>query len=228
MALILLTCNILNSSVILYRCASHISFSLFVPAGFSFNDSSTQRSLETINGDSLSACIGLLFSEGNPAVGYPLCDNSAVSHPWCDNPAITYPWCDQYPGCENFHGLLLTPTPGLREPNPPHMSDAGPSRSLKPSQLQIRMSLPDAHERSRHLAQPICVVSPARIFCADPTCDKTFKRRADMLRHRAQIHNASSTKLDCDSPGCARRGSRGFVRKDKLRDHQRAAHKKRM
>ena len=60
--------------------------------------------------------------------------------------------------------------------------------------------------------------------CIHQSCNRIFKRRPDMLRHYAQIHSPSSEKLSCNRPGCRRQGPQGFARKDKLRDHRRAAH----
>ena len=64
----------------------------------------------------------------------------------------------------------------------------------------------------------------SRVACDYPGCAKDFKRRPDMIRHYKQVHDRQGPKLSCPWVGCNRFGANGFARKDKLRDHLRAAH----
>ena len=64
----------------------------------------------------------------------------------------------------------------------------------------------------------------ARFPCTYPGCTKDFKRRSEMTRHYRQVHDLFGPKFSCSYHGCSRHGFNGFARKDKLRDHQKAAH----
>ena len=105
------------------------------------------------------------------------------------------------------------------------------TQHVSPSSQTIRNYSPpsiiDRFGPSNHAYRPreySCTSTVARVRCTSKSCTKTFGRRADMLRHYAQIHDVSSRKLDCKYAHCHRRGMNGFTRKDKLRDHRRAAH----
>ncbi|PMD49013.1 hypothetical protein L207DRAFT_575656 [Hyaloscypha variabilis F] len=52
-----------------------------------------------------------------------------------------------------------------------------------------------------------------------PSCMRPFHRRSDRNRH-ALIHNPSAPRYNCSFPGCDRVGSNGFLRRDKLTQHQ--------
>ena len=106
------------------------------------------------------------------------------------------------------------------------------TQNVSPSSQTIRnYSLPSTIDRfdysdhaSRRPKKYSRTSIVARVCCIYQPCTKTFGRRLDMLRHYAQIHDVLSPKLDCKYSHCHRRGMNGFTRKDKLRDHQRAAH----
>jgi hypothetical protein len=51
------------------------------------------------------------------------------------------------------------------------------------------------------------------------SCMKTFRRSGDRDRH-ALSHNPSAPRYACSFPGCNRVGRRGFLRRDKLTQHQ--------
>ncbi|KAN0116889.1 hypothetical protein V8E51_002866 [Hyaloscypha variabilis] len=51
------------------------------------------------------------------------------------------------------------------------------------------------------------------------SCMRPFRRRSDRDRH-ALIHNSSAPRYNCSFPGCDRVGSSGFLRRDKLTQHQ--------
>ncbi|KXL43465.1 hypothetical protein M433DRAFT_961 [Acidomyces richmondensis BFW] len=54
-----------------------------------------------------------------------------------------------------------------------------------------------------------------------------FSRAADLRRHIHIVHNRESLELiNCEVPGCLRKGLNGFTRKDKMIDHMREVHKK--
>ncbi|KAF8856738.1 hypothetical protein BDZ45DRAFT_675234 [Acephala macrosclerotiorum] len=50
-------------------------------------------------------------------------------------------------------------------------------------------------------------------------CMMTFRRPSDRDRH-ALAHNPNAPRFSCTYPGCTRVGRRGFLRKDKLTQHQ--------
>ncbi|EON67719.1 hypothetical protein W97_06862 [Coniosporium apollinis CBS 100218] len=56
------------------------------------------------------------------------------------------------------------------------------------------------------------------------SCDASFKRAADLTRHRMGVHGENVISFECDFAGCGRVGSQGFRRKDHLREHQRNVH----
>ena len=65
-----------------------------------------------------------------------------------------------------------------------------------------------------------------RYHCWDLHCDKSFQRRADYFRH-INTHNTGEDKAyECPEIGCPRKGSWGFMRRDKLVDHIRGKHKR--
>ena len=64
----------------------------------------------------------------------------------------------------------------------------------------------------------------ARFPCVHPGCTKDFSRRSEMTRHCRQVHDLFGKQYSCFYNGCSRNGFNGFARKDKLRDHQKAAH----
>lgn len=67
------------------------------------------------------------------------------------------------------------------------------------------------------------IIAPAantiqpRFHCQD--CMMTFRRRSDRDRH-ALVHNPNAPRFPCTYPRCTRVGRRGFLRKDKLTQHQ--------
>ncbi|KAK3702266.1 hypothetical protein LTR37_014977 [Vermiconidia calcicola] len=53
-----------------------------------------------------------------------------------------------------------------------------------------------------------------------------FARKADLERHVFIQHNRETHKyVDCEFPGCHRRGDYGFTRRDKMVEHLREVHK---
>ena len=52
-----------------------------------------------------------------------------------------------------------------------------------------------------------------------PSCMQTFHRRSDRDRH-ALAHDLNAPRFDCSFPGCDRVGRNGFLRRDKLTQHQ--------
>lgn len=64
---------------------------------------------------------------------------------------------------------------------------------------------------------------PDEYFCFEPNCNKAFKRAGDLKRHR-KTHRTGAKDFDCPATGCARKGTKGFWRSDKLRDHLLAKH----
>ena len=62
-----------------------------------------------------------------------------------------------------------------------------------------------------------------RFNCSHPNCAKSYARPSDLRRHDADTHSVPI--FNCPVPDCSRRGSKGFGRRDKARDHIRRAHK---
>ncbi|KAL9600821.1 MAG: hypothetical protein Q9219_002959 [cf. Caloplaca sp. 3 TL-2023] len=54
--------------------------------------------------------------------------------------------------------------------------------------------------------------------CKVEGCDKAFIREADLDRH-GKCHEAGPKSFDCCAARCPRKGTKGFWRKDKLKDH---------
>ncbi|KAF1987562.1 hypothetical protein K402DRAFT_315518, partial [Aulographum hederae CBS 113979] len=53
----------------------------------------------------------------------------------------------------------------------------------------------------------------------------TFSRKADCQRHYDCVHNEQELTLHpCGVKRCARKGDRGFKRKDHLKEHMRSFH----
>ncbi|KAG9230728.1 hypothetical protein BJ875DRAFT_487674 [Amylocarpus encephaloides] len=57
-----------------------------------------------------------------------------------------------------------------------------------------------------------------RQTCDHPGCGRTFTRRADLARHKKELHGP--TNYPCPDLGCLR----AFRRRDKLHEHQRQKH----
>ncbi|KUJ11306.1 uncharacterized protein LY89DRAFT_674637 [Mollisia scopiformis] len=55
--------------------------------------------------------------------------------------------------------------------------------------------------------------------CPHPQCTLAFRRRGDR-DHHALSHNPNAPRFSCTYPGCSRVGRRGFLRRDKLAQHQ--------
>lgn len=68
-----------------------------------------------------------------------------------------------------------------------------------------------------------------RYKCNEPSCaDITFSRLADLKRHYATRHALVRPQHWCPIVGCRRSQDgedEGFVRKDKLKDHMKQAHR---
>lgn len=63
----------------------------------------------------------------------------------------------------------------------------------------------------------------SRHVCLHPGCTGTFKRAAELERHMKK-HRPGLKDFDCPAPGCSRKGTRGFTRKDKMLDHWKCKH----
>lgn len=55
-----------------------------------------------------------------------------------------------------------------------------------------------------------------RYLCLE--CNKTYSRAGELRRH-AKKHQPGPRDWECQTPGCHRKGLKGFDRKDKMRDH---------
>ncbi|KAI0439314.1 hypothetical protein F4803DRAFT_48592 [Xylaria telfairii] len=65
----------------------------------------------------------------------------------------------------------------------------------------------------------------SQYICIDPGCTKSFRRKADLERHLAQIHTPKEkkSKYPCDWKRC-QRAREPFGRRDHQRDHYRSYH----
>jgi len=91
--------------------------------------------------------------------------------------------------------------------------------TLATSLSNIGSMLPGASKaRSRHSMGSSAVNRLERRHSC-PSCMQTFHRRSDRDRH-ALVHNPDAPRHDCSFPGCDRVGRNGFLRQDKLTQHQ--------
>ncbi|KAB5583563.1 hypothetical protein GE09DRAFT_1079313 [Coniochaeta sp. 2T2.1] len=58
---------------------------------------------------------------------------------------------------------------------------------------------------------------PHRHRCSD--CRKSYSRPADLRRHMRK-HDPNARRFSCDYEHCDRKGKHGFLRRDKLKEHQ--------
>ncbi|KAL3418520.1 hypothetical protein PVAG01_10236 [Phlyctema vagabunda] len=82
---------------------------------------------------------------------------------------------------------------------------------------------------SEPATQPHQVAGPSerRFPCHVPGCNvNSFKRKADLARHRVTKHSQGEGQFPCLYPFCVYVGARAFPRKDKLKAHQKARHHK--
>ena len=63
--------------------------------------------------------------------------------------------------------------------------------------------------------------------CGHQDCGRSFHQWNDLKRHlNTHIPGAASKAFECPEFGCSRKGTWGFMRRDKLVDHLRSKHKK--
>lgn len=63
----------------------------------------------------------------------------------------------------------------------------------------------------------------SRYDCLSSGCASTFKRVGERDRHMKK-HQSGPRDFDCPAAGCSRKGSNGFTRKDKMKDHWKCKH----
>ncbi|KAE9376433.1 hypothetical protein N431DRAFT_435763 [Stipitochalara longipes BDJ] len=83
----------------------------------------------------------------------------------------------------------------------------------------ITPTLPSVSEATSHLTVGTSAVNRIEHRHHCPSCIQTFGRRSDRNRH-AMVHNPVAPRYDCSFPGCDRVGRHGFLRRDKLTQHQ--------
>lgn len=99
----------------------------------------------------------------------------------------------------------------------------GMTTSVAESATENRSNLPPTLPSISQPAFDLTVVVPtvsgtqARHRCQ--SCMKTFRRASDRDRH-ALSHNPNALRYACPFPGCNRVGRNGFLRRDKLTQHQ--------
>lgn len=112
--------------------------------------------------------------------------------------------------------------PGSREATLAHAKNKAAKRkdqSDRANGREMKEARPNHYSEDQH-ASFYCFYEP----CASKS--KSFKLKADLERHIASRHKRASTQLiDCEWPGCHRRGDYGFFRKDKMLQHMRDVHK---
>ncbi|KAH6716022.1 hypothetical protein BKA61DRAFT_336033 [Leptodontidium sp. MPI-SDFR-AT-0119] len=105
------------------------------------------------------------------------------------------------------------------------VQDLLPHSNLSPkTSFSLTTSSTPPHDHTSPTPSPTNASSPnaTRHSCAH--CPGNFVRLSDLKRH-AMIHFPElHRKYDCWQPDCDRNGRRGFIRKDKLRDHLRGVH----
>ncbi|KAG0125024.1 hypothetical protein HOY82DRAFT_633034 [Tuber indicum] len=60
--------------------------------------------------------------------------------------------------------------------------------------------------------------------CLKPDCSKIFSHLHKLQRHYRDAHG--KPQYDCPFPSCARKGTKGFSRRDNMRQHHRLVHNK--
>ncbi|KAK5731152.1 hypothetical protein LTR15_001090 [Elasticomyces elasticus] len=91
--------------------------------------------------------------------------------------------------------------------------------------VQPTFSQPQAPTPHQPLSQKL---PNGHYMCLYPQCANAglFARHADLQRHVQNVHNPETIQwVDCQHPGCHRRGQYGFSRKDKMVEHMREVHK---
>ncbi|TKA63954.1 hypothetical protein B0A55_09506 [Friedmanniomyces simplex] len=105
------------------------------------------------------------------------------------------------------------PYPSVRQQYP--IQSIQPRRQQPPSQQYYSEPAP----RPPTTGQYVCLYAQ----CANA---RNFARYADLQRHVQVVHNPETLqRVDCEYPGCHRKGEHGFSRKDKMVDHMREVHK---
>lgn len=76
-----------------------------------------------------------------------------------------------------------------------------------------------------NLAHPSLALATddSRHVCLYPGCTGNFKRAGELERHMKK-HRPGPKDFDCPAPGCSRKGTHGFTRKDKMMDHWKCKH----
>lgn len=72
-------------------------------------------------------------------------------------------------------------------------------------------------------SQSMYKTSVGAFACEIEDCDKTFSRKGDMERHSLS-HESGPRAHDCLARRCRRKGTNGFWRLDKLKDHMDCKH----
>ncbi|KAG0635144.1 hypothetical protein HOY80DRAFT_1058001 [Tuber brumale] len=60
--------------------------------------------------------------------------------------------------------------------------------------------------------------------CLKPDCSKIFSHLHKLQRHYRDAHG--KPQYDCPFPSCARKGTKGFSRRDNMRQHHKLVHNK--
>lgn len=115
--------------------------------------------------------------------------------------------------------------------SPPHSaySHSPPQHYSQPTSPYQPLAQRPSPSSSRSSKTPAKEPHPYLCLYANhspPLADQvSFKRKADLKRHYANVHNADVVKvLECTFPGCERDKGRKFGRVDKLREHLREVH----
>ena len=91
------------------------------------------------------------------------------------------------------------------------------SSTPKDPKIEFELWTPDLLKRSSNAPAP-----QKEFACTFGDCNSSFDLKEDLLRHvsRTKKHQtAESQTHPCPAPGCPRKGVRGFLRKDKMREH---------
>jgi hypothetical protein len=113
--------------------------------------------------------------------------------------------------------------------------DHDPVTSTATTTLKSRMGKTEQQTKERLENVRRWNIRPATELMQQPlfSCEYTqcasagvsFRRKADLDRHFQIVHMRATKLIDCEFPGCHRRGDYGFTRKDKMREHMREVHR---
>ncbi|PLN80735.1 hypothetical protein BDW42DRAFT_106976 [Aspergillus taichungensis] len=120
---------------------------------------------------------------------------------------------DIYTGVNMYQNFSPAPNPPWTHLQEPCFGE--PSMTPEPCDIEMYGARSDLYEA------PLEVAKPIKPFGCDD-CGRAFTRPADLRRHQTSVHNP--VPEDCPVEGCSRKDSKGFPRRDHLKEHLRTYH----